>query len=91
MKILVVIFFDKFEKFMPFSGLSPSKLKIFQQKLRVGFVCIEESFDTISIWVRKEGGVPQAYGSGKSPMAERVKVLILYSSGWIFILYYLRL
>ena len=30
-----------------FSGLAPSKLKIFQQKLRVGYVYIEESFDTI--------------------------------------------
>ena len=32
---------------MPFSGLAPSKRIFFQQKLRVGYVCIEESFDTI--------------------------------------------
>ena len=32
---------------MPFSGLAPSKLKMFSKKLRVGYVFIEESFDTI--------------------------------------------
>ena len=31
----------------PFSGLGPLKLKFFQQNLRVGYVYIEESFDTI--------------------------------------------
>ena len=33
---------------MPFSGLAPSKLKI-KKKIRVGYVYIEESFDTIYI------------------------------------------
>ena len=47
---------------MPFSGLAPSKLKIFQQKLRVDYVYIEESFDTI---------FNMGYGSGKSSMGER--------------------
>ena len=32
---------------MPFSGLAPSKLKIVKKKIRVGYVYIEESFDTI--------------------------------------------
>ena len=32
---------------MPFSGLAPSKLKMFSTKIRVGYVYIEESFDTI--------------------------------------------
>ena len=32
---------------MPFFGPAPSKLKILQQKLRVGYSYIEESFDTI--------------------------------------------
>ena len=31
---------------MPFSGLAPSKLNI-KKKIRVGYVYIEESFDTI--------------------------------------------
>ena len=46
-----------------------------QENLMVGYVCIEESFDTISIWII--GGVvgppPMDYGSGKSTMDERVK------------------
>ena len=32
---------------MPFTGLAPSKLKNVQTNLRVGYVYIEESFDTI--------------------------------------------
>ena len=32
---------------MPFSGPAPSKQKFFKKKLRVGYVYIEESFDTI--------------------------------------------
>ena len=31
----------------PFAGLAPSKLKIVPKNSRVGYVCIEESFDTI--------------------------------------------
>ena len=41
------IFFFKGQILMPFSGLAPSKLKFFSKKLRVGFVYIEESFDSI--------------------------------------------
>ena len=33
-------------KFRPFSSLAPSNLKIFQKISRVGYVCIEESFET---------------------------------------------
>ena len=32
---------------MPFSGLATPKRKFFQNKLRVGYVYIEDSFDTI--------------------------------------------
>ena len=32
---------------MPFSGLASSKLKFVSKNSRVGYVCIEESFDTI--------------------------------------------
>ena len=31
----------------PFSGLAPSKLKLFSKKIKVGYMYIEESFDTI--------------------------------------------
>ena len=53
---------------MPFSGIAPSKLKM--------FVYIEESFDTI--FIMGYGGAynappPMDYGSGKSAMDERVK------------------
>ena len=48
---------------MPFSGLAPSKLKI-KNKIRVGYVNIEESFDNI---------FNMGYGSRKSPMDDRVK------------------
>ena len=60
---------------MPFSGPAPSKLKIFQQKLRVGYSYIEESFDTIFNMGYGGGGVqgppPMDYGLGKSAMDER--------------------
>ena len=39
--------FEKGQIFMPVSGLAPSKLKI-KKKIRVGYVYIEESFDTIN-------------------------------------------
>ena len=56
---------------MPFSWLAPSKLK-----KKVGYVCIEESFDTI-FNKGYGGGVqrpppPMDIGSGKSPMDDRV-------------------
>ena len=50
---------------MPFSGLAPSKLNF--KKIRVCFVYIEESFNTI---------FNMGYGgrtTGKSPMDDRVK------------------
>ena len=47
MKILGLIFLIKDQILMPLSGLAPSKLKFFQQKLRVGHVYINESFDII--------------------------------------------
>ena len=44
--------FEKGQILRPFSGLADSKLKIFQQKIRVGYVYTEESFDfQFSIWV----------------------------------------
>ena len=46
-------------------------MPIFQQKLRVGFVYIDESFDTI---------FNMGYGSGKSLMAARVKGIITYKA-----------
>ena len=53
---------------MPFSGL--------KKKLRVGYVYIEESFNTIFIMGYGGEGVqrpsPMDYGSGKSPMDEWV-------------------
>ena len=57
---------------------SSLKLKFFQKISRVGYVCIEESFDTI--FNMACGGsvqrppAPMAYGSRKSAMAERVKL-----------------
>ena len=63
MKILVK-FFEKVQILMPFSGLAPSRLKKFSTKLRVVYVYIEESFDTI---------FNMGYESWKSPMAERDK------------------
>ena len=64
---------------MPFSGLASSKLKKCQTNLRVGYVYIEESFDTI-FNMGYGGGVqrppPMDYGSGKSPMDERVTACI---------------
>ena len=52
---------------MPLSGLSTSKLKFFQQKLRVGYVYINESIDTI---------FNMDFGSEKSPMDVGVEVII---------------
>ena len=49
---------------MHFSDLAPSKLK--GKKLMVGYVYIEASCDTI---------FNMGYGSGKSPMGERVKYM----------------
>ena len=46
MKILVK-FFEKVQILIPFSGLAPSRLKKVSTKLRVVYVYIEESFDTI--------------------------------------------
>ena len=48
---------------MPFSGLAASKLKL-KKKIRVGYVYIEESFDTT---------FTMGYGSVKSPKGRRVK------------------
>ena len=57
--------FEKGKISMPFSVPAPWKLSIFSTtKIRVGYVYIEESFDTI---------FNMGYGSGKSPMGERVK------------------
>ena len=53
------------------------KTEIFSQNLTVGYVYIEESFDTISIWVMGMGRtapLPMGFGSKKSPMVERVKL-----------------
>ena len=66
---------------MPFSGLAPSRLKFFQKEIRVGYVYIEESFDTI--FNMGYGGAynaptPMDYGSGKWAMDERVKGFCLY-------------
>ena len=47
MKILVFRISEKGQILRLFSGLAPSKLKLFPKKLRVGYVCIEESFDII--------------------------------------------
>ena len=43
------------------------KKNCFKKNSRVGFVCIEKSFDTI---------FNMGYGSGKSPMDERVKLSV---------------
>ena len=60
---------------MPFSGLAPSKLKIFQQKLMVGYVYIEESFD--NIFNMGYGGGLMPYASGNSPMLLRVNIMLI--------------
>ena len=44
----------------------------FQQKLRVGYVYIEESFDAILNIGNGGRGLALVYGSGKSPVDERV-------------------
>ena len=54
---------------MLFSGVAPSKLKFCSKKLRVGYEYIEESFDTV---------FNMGYGSGKSPMDERVKLSLVW-------------
>ena len=41
------IFLKNDQMLRPFSGLAPSKLKFCQTKLRVNYVNIEKSFDTI--------------------------------------------
>ena len=46
MKIWIFIFVEKGQILMPFSCLVPLKLKMFS-KILVGYVYIEESFDTI--------------------------------------------
>ena len=56
---------------MPFSGLTPLKLK--KEKIRVGYVYIEESYDTI-FNMGYGGGGYIGYGSGKSPMDARVNL-----------------
>ena len=48
--------------------IAPSKMKTFSTKIRIGYVHVEESFDAI---------FNMGYGSGKSPMGERVKILVL--------------
>ena len=52
---------------MPLSGLAPSKPNFFQKKLKIGYVYINESFDTI---------FNMDFGPGKSPMDELVNVII---------------
>ena len=78
MKILVFEIFEKGQILWPFSGLAPAKLKI-KKKSGVGYVCIEESFNTI--FNMGYGGStasppPMDYGSGKSAMDERVNFLL---------------
>ena len=48
-------------------GEDPQNWKYFQQISRVGYVCIEESFDTI---------FNMDYGSRKSAIDERVKMFL---------------
>ena len=63
MKILGLFFFDKGIILILFSGLALKTENFVKKKLRVDYVCIYESFDTI---------FNIGYGSGKSPMDERV-------------------
>ena len=58
-----ILFFNG-QILMPFSGLASQNWKLFKKKLRVGYVYIEESFETMD------------YGSGKSAMDERVNELV---------------
>ena len=62
------------ENFDAFLGLAPSKLTFKKKKWRVGYVYIEDSFDTI-FNMGYGGGAYNPHGLwvGKSPMAERVK------------------
>ena len=62
-KILGLIFIAKGKICKPFVGLAPLKLKFLSKEIKGGYVYIEESFDTI---------FNMGYGSGKSPMGERV-------------------
>ena len=63
-----LFFIEKGHIFRPFSGST---------KLRVAYVYIEESFDTICNMGYEGGRTPppphMGYGPGKSPMAERDK------------------
>ena len=52
---------------MPLSGLAPLKPNFCQKKIKVGYVYINESFDTI---------FNMDFGPGKSPMDELVNVII---------------
>ena len=66
---------------MPFSGQAPSKQNFFQQKSRVGYVYIEESFDTIfnmgygGGWGRTLTPSPMDYGSENWPWTRGFKVV----------------
>ena len=71
---------------MPFSGPAPLKLK---KKLRVGYVYIAESFDTIFNMGYWGGGptgppYPMHYASGKSPMLLRVNNILIFGILFIF-------
>ena len=57
------------------NALAPSKLK-FKKNSRVGYVCIEESFDTI---------FNMGYGLGKWAMDMRVKIESLGSQAFAFL------
>ena len=65
MKILVLTFLEKI-KFDAFSWPSTLNTENLIKKLRLGYVYIKESFDTI---------FNMDYGSGKSPMDKRVKII----------------
>ena len=56
-------------------GLATTKLKNFQKKIRVGYVYIDTIFN-MGYGGTYNAPSPMGYGSGKSPMGERVKVVI---------------
>ena len=55
MKILVFEIFEKVQILRPFSGLAPSKMKIFSKKINNGSICAYRVF-YLPIFRKSEGG-----------------------------------
>ena len=66
-------FFEKGQILRPFSGLATSKLNIFSNNLTQAMFIQRNRLIPFSIWVM--GGGAMGYGSGNSPMAQRINIV----------------